>query len=159
MNYEENVKNETDEILEVSLEDKLERQVENGLNKMNNSDTGSEEYKATAELTLKCIDKLIDIQRTNNRLEQEIEKQEKEIELKERELIIKEEEIKEQKKDRKVKNVITVCGVVIPALITVKELNLSKKIALAAFEFEKEGTVTSLMGRQALMRFIPRRFK
>lgn len=143
----------------MNLEDRLQKQIELGLNEMEDMDVISEEHKATTELTLKCMDKLIDIQRVNNKLEQEIEKQEKEIELKEKELKIKEQELEEQKKDRIVKHGITICGIVIPAFLTIRELNLSKKIAQAAFEFEKEGTITSLMGRQTLMRFIPRRFK
>lgn len=132
------------------LEDRLKKQIELEMNELVNMEAGTKEYEATVDTIAKLSDRLIDIQKNDNRLEHDIEMKEKEFEIREKELL-------EQKKDRYLKNVIAGLGIGIPAFLKLKELRVFQKVAQATFEFEKEGTVTTIMGRGILNRIIPKK--
>ena len=132
------------------LEDRLKKQIELEMNELVNMEAGTKEYEATVDTIAKLSDRLIYIQKNDNRLEHDIEMKEKEFEIREKELL-------EQKKDRYLKNVIAGLGIGIPAFLKLKELRVFQKVAQATFEFEKEGTVTTIMGRGILNRIIPKK--
>lgn len=132
------------------LEDRLKKQIELEMNELVNMEAGTKEYEATVDTIAKLSDRLIDIQKNENRLEHEIEMKEKEFEIREKELL-------EQKKDRTIKHVMAGLGIGIPAFLKLKELRVFQKVAQATFEFEKEGTVTTIMGRGILNRIIPKK--
>lgn len=62
----------------------------------------------------------------------------------------KAETIDDERKDRKVKNAISVASIVVPVAVTIwgtfKSLN-----------FEKEGTVTTIMGRGFIQKLLPKK--
>ena len=144
------------------IEDMLRRRIESDTKKLESMDAGTEEYKATVDAIARFSDKLIEIQKFDNKLEQEVDKQEKDAEFKERELKLKEQEIKEQKKDRLVKigigllgTVITVAGSIFMKKrelasnesIKKAERELAKDSFKAAMEFEEKGTIATFLGK------------
>ena len=100
--------------------------------------------------------------------EREHELKERECELKEREHELKEQQLKEtaaqakldydlkvkqieeEKKDRLVKNCLTAAGIVIPVWVTIWG-------TLKTLEFEKTGTVTTIMGRGFINKLLPKK--
>ena len=63
---------------------------------------------------------------------------------------LKDKQLEEEKKDRLIKNCIAVASIAIPSLITIWG-------TLKSFEFEKEGTVTTIMGRGFVNKLLPKK--
>lgn len=91
--------------------------------KLKEMEVGSDQYKATVEGITKLADRAIEIDRLNLEAEE------------------KSKDREEGKIDRLVRNGLTAAGVVIPAAVTVWG-------TICAFNFEKEGAITSQTGRQ-----------
>ena len=56
----------------------------------------------------------------------------------------------DEKRDRRIKNGITIAGIVIPSIITIWGTIIS-------LNFEKEGTVTTIMGRGFINKLLPKK--
>ena len=56
----------------------------------------------------------------------------------------------DEKRDRRIKNGITIAGIVIPSLITIWG-------TIKSLNFEKEGTVTTIMGRGFINKLLPKK--
>lgn len=56
----------------------------------------------------------------------------------------------DDKKDRLIKNITNVASIVIPTVVTIWG-------TLKSFEFEKEGTVTTIMGRGFINKLLPKK--
>ena len=103
----------------------------------------TDEYKATVECVTKLMDRSIEIKKltfdqTNKLSRQVIDDKAK----------VKQDE--EDRKDRLIKNCISVAGIVIPALITIWG-------TLKSLKFEQDGTVTSMAGRAFVSRLFPKK--
>lgn len=66
------------------------------------------------------------------------------------EQLFREQQLKEDKKDRLVKNIITAAGVVLPLVVTIWGTKVSLK-------FEEEGTFTTIMGRGFINKLLPKK--
>ena len=102
---------------------------------------GSDEYKTTVDGVTKLADRIIEIEK--------IEKDEKSKEI-ERESndYLKMKQMEDDKKDRWVRNGIAIAGIVIPTIVTIWG-------TLKSFKFEKDGTVTTIMGRGFIQKLLP----
>ena len=100
---------------------------------------GTDEYKASVDGLTKLLDRAI-----------EIEKHEAEMKEREAERIAKNIQTAEEQKDRVVKNYISAGGVVLPLLVTIWG-------TLKSFKFEKDGTVTTIMGRGFINKLLPKK--
>ena len=56
----------------------------------------------------------------------------------------------DEKRDRRIKNGITIAGIVIPSIITIWG-------TIKSLNFEKEGTVTTIMGRGFINKLLPKK--
>ena len=56
----------------------------------------------------------------------------------------------DEKRDRRIKNGITIAGIVIPSVITIWG-------TIKSLNFEKEGTVTTIMGRGFINKLLPKK--
>lgn len=63
---------------------------------------------------------------------------------------LKEQQLKDEKKDRLVKNVLTGAGIVLPIIVTIWGTKVS-------MEFEEEGTFTTIMGRGFINKLLPKK--
>lgn len=95
-------------------------------------DATSEEYDKTVDGVTKLLDRAIELEK---------------IDIEDAR---KAETIDDERKDRVVKNVISVVGIAVPIVVTIWGTKKS-------FEFEKEGTITTIMGRGFIQKLLPKK--
>lgn len=121
----------------------LDDVIVNELKNLKDTKGETDEYKATVECVTKLMDRSIEIKKltfdqTNKLSRQVIDDKAK----------VKQDE--EDRKDRLIKNCISIAGIVIPALITIWG-------TLKSLKFEQDGTVTSMAGRAFISRLFPKK--
>lgn len=140
----------------MKFEDALRERLEEEMSNLDTMEAGTEEYKATVDTIVKFGDKLIDIQKSENDLEHRLEKEERDSELRRR-------EIEGQKRERWLKYGLGLAGTILTAGVSIflKKKEIASNEALrkaemdmfregfdAAMEFEKDGVITTLAGKQ-----------
>lgn len=125
--------------IETVLHDEIADELAN-LGKM---EIGEEKYKVTVDGVTKLIDRAIELDKLNIESQDRIKNQEIDIDLRLKQM-------EEERKDRMVKNYIAVAGIALPLVVTVWG-------ALKSWEFEKEGTVTTLIGRGFINKLLPKK--
>lgn len=123
----------------MKIKETLYKEIEDKLQALNEIEVGTDEYKSSVDGVTKLLDRAI-----------EIEKHEAEMKEREAERIAKNIQVAEEQKDRVVKNYITAGGVVLPLLVTIWG-------TLKSFKFEKDGTVTTIMGRGFINKLLPKK--
>lgn len=113
------------------------------LDKLKGMEVGSDQYRATVDGVTKLVDRVIEM----DKLSADVTEKNNAFE---RELSFKREQLQEEKKDRWFKNGIAIGGIVIPVLVTIWGTKKS-------FEFEKEGTITTIMGRGFINKLLPKK--
>jgi hypothetical protein len=121
----------------------LDGEIKNELEILGEMKVGSDEYKVTIDGVTKLVDKLNDINRIDHEYQDKFESREIEKELKLKQM-------KSDNIDKVVKNVLTVGTFVGTAALTVWGTQ-------ASFEFEKEGTITTIMGRGFINKLLPKK--
>lgn len=106
----------------------LHEAIESGFKKLKGLTVGSEEYEATVNELTKLIDRAIEIDKIN----------------------IEYERVNDEKKDRWIKHGLTAAGIILPLGVTVWG-------TFVTINFEKEGVVSTLMGRGFFNRLIPKK--
>lgn len=127
----------------VNLETLLYEEIETEFDKLSNLEPGTEQHKAAADTLAKLMDRAIEL----DRIESDCKDKEA---TRESDLLLKEQQLKEEKKDRLVKNIIGAAGVVLPLIVTI----WGTKVSL---NFEKEGTFTTIMGRGFIQKLLPKK--
>ena len=117
----------------------LYQEIEEEFQVLSEIKVGTDEYKASVDGLTKLLDRAI-----------EIEKHEAEMKEREAERIAKNIQVAEEQKDRVVKNYISAGGIVLPLLVTIWG-------TLKSFKFEKDGTVTTIMGRGFINKLLPKK--
>ena len=128
-------------MIEMSIHRLLDEEIQNELVELKKMKLGDEEYKTTVDGLTKLVDRSIEMEKLD------IEKQEK-AENQEIDNSFKLKQMDEDRKDRIVKNCITIAGIAIPSIITIWG-------TIKSFEFEKEGTITTIMGRGFINKLLP----
>ena len=123
----------------MKIKETLYKEIEDELQALTEIEVGTDEYKSSVDGVTKLLDRAI-----------EIEKHEAEMKEREAERIAKNIQAAEEKKDRVVKNYISAGGVVLPLLVTIWG-------TLKSFKFEKDGTVTTIMGRGFINKLLPKK--
>lgn len=123
----------------MKIKETLYKEIEDELQALNEIEVGTDEYKSSVDGLTKLLDRAI-----------EIEKHEAEMKEREAERIAKNIQVVEEQKDRVVKNYISAGGVVLPLLVTIWG-------TLKSFKFEKDGTVTTIMGRGFINKLLPKK--
>lgn len=104
------------------------------------TEVGSEEHKALVDAIAKLEDRSLEIQRIQNDAEDKAKTRERELKNDILEQNLKLEQMSDDRIDRWVKNILTGLGIVSSAALAIWGTKKS-------FEFEKEGTITTIMGR------------
>ena len=119
----------------------LHEEIQSEFEELKKLEVGSEMYKTTVDGLTKLVDRAIEIEKLNVGAEERRDDRDIEAEL-------KRQQLEEDVKDRKVRNTISVLGIVIPTAVTVWG-------TLKSLKFEETGTLTTNAGRN----FINRIFK
>lgn len=127
----------------MSIENLLHEEIENRLHDLSGMNAKSDEYKATVEGVAKLMDRAIEIDKFNNECEEKAKNREIETEL-------KITQMREDKKDRLLKNITAIASIAIPSAITVWG-------TLKSLKFEETGTVTTAIGRGFINKLLPKK--
>ena len=125
------------------IEDLLEDELDAQFEKLRTKELTPEEEKIAVDTIAKLMDKKIEIDRL------QAETADKEA-IRENDMLVKQQQLKEDKKDHLIKNILTGLGIVLPIGLTVWGTK-------ASFEFEKEGTFTTIMGRGFISKLLPKK--
>lgn len=127
----------------VNIENLLYDEIETEFDKLSQLEPGTEQHKLAADTLTKLMDRAIELDKV------EIECKDKEA-TRESEQLLKEQQMKDEKKDRLVKNIIGAAGVVLPLIVTIWGTKVSMR-------FEKEDSFTTLMGRGFVQKLLPKK--
>ena len=127
----------------MSMEDLLRTEVEANLENMKDLELGSKEYESAVESTCKLVDRVISIDRNADDYDLKDKAREADIE-------VKNIQLEKDKRNQMIQNGITVGSIVVSTAVTIWG-------TLASFKFEKEGTVTKILGRQFISKLLPKK--
>lgn len=127
----------------MNVETLLYEVLEEGFNELNDMSNGSDERKAKVDELVKFMDRAIEMEK----IDVDCKNKEKALE---NEQIFKQQQMIDEKRDRLVKNVISVAGVVLPLAVTVWG-------TIASFKFEKEDSISTIMGRGYIQKLLPKK--
>ena len=126
-----------------SIRELLDEEIQVEFEKLSKLEVGSESYKATVDGLSKLVDRAVEIDKTEMENATKIEAQNIENDLKAL-------QIKEDNRDRWVRNGIAIAGIIVPSVLTVWG-------TLKSFKFEETGTVTTILGRGFINRLLPKK--
>ena len=113
------------------------------LSELKKMEVGSEKHKVAVDGITKLMDRAIELEKID------IESQER-AETREFEKQAKLKEMKNEERDRLVKNILTGLGIVVTTGVTIWG-------TLASFKFEETGTVTTIIGRGFINKLLPKK--
>ena len=125
-----------------SIRELLDEEIQVEFEKLSKLDVGSESYKATVDGLSKLVDRAVEIDKTEMENATKIEAQNIENDFKAL-------QIKEDNRDRWVRNGIAIAGIVIPTIVTIWG-------TLKTFQFEEEGSITTNIGRGFINKLLPK---
>lgn len=125
------------------IETKLHEEIAKELDELGKMALGTDEYRGTVDGLAKLMDKAIEIERLD------VDSQDK-AETREAENDFRMKQADDERKDRFVKNCIAVAGIIIPTAVTIWG-------TIKTIEFEKEGTITTIMGRGFITKLLPKK--
>ena len=127
----------------MDVKDLLTNEIEKLIKSLEGMEVDSDEYKATSDVIVKLTGKLNEMDQINYEYWDKKESREKDSELKLKQL-------NSEKRDRIVKNVLTAVSILGGFALTVWGTK-------ASFEFEKEGSITTIMGRGFINNLLPKK--
>lgn len=127
----------------MNIETMMHEEIQSELEKLGKIKVGTEEYKVAVEGITKLTDRIIEMTKSD------IEREEK-IKDREIETNLKIQQMEDERKDRFIKNVIAVVGIAVPTAVTIWG-------TVKSIEFEKEGTITTIMGRGFIQKLLPKK--
>lgn len=127
----------------MSIDTLLKEEIQDEFEQLGNMAVGSDEYKVTVDGLAKLMDRAIEMKKFDTEVEEKRAQRNVENDL-------KVEELRDERRDRIVKNCIAVGGILIPTAVTIWGTRKS-------IEFEKEGTFTTIMGRGFINKLLPKK--
>lgn len=121
----------------------LNDEIQSEMEELKKLEVGTEQYDTAVNGLTKLIDRTIEMDRLKAEREAKIEDRETEADLRLTQMA-------EERKDRLVKNCVSVAGIAIPSLLTVWG-------TLKALKFEETGTVTTMVGRGFINKLFPKK--
>lgn len=121
----------------------LDEEIVSEIENLNKVPLGSEEHKIAADALAKLLDKSVEMKKLDLEYRDKVESREAANNL-------KLTEIEEEKKDRRVKNILTGVSVVGGFALTIWG-------TIKSFEFEKDGVITTIMGRGFIQKLLPKK--
>lgn len=151
---------------------KLHTEIDDELGRLAGIEVGTNEYKTTVDGLTKLMDRAIEIHKVevaqeekavSQKFENALKKQQVEFDQRTRQTeldcklkqmrtdgTVRTQQMKDDANDRLVKNCIAAAGIAIPAMITIWG-------TLKSLRFEKDGTVTTIVGRGFINKLLPKK--
>lgn len=123
----------------MDIETMLHDEIKEDFEALRSIEVGSEEFKTTVDGITKLVDRAIEMRKSDD--EKAVMEVENNIKLK---------QMEDDRKDRFVKNCISVSGILIPIVVTIWGTCKSLK-------FEETGTVTTIVGRGFINKLLPKK--
>lgn len=127
----------------MNVKDLLKEKIEKQIKSLDGMKVGSDEYETTVNSITKMLDKLNEMDRNEHDYLEKRESREKENDLKLKQM-------KEERLDHIAKNLLTGISVIGGFALTIWGTYKS-------FEFEKTGSITTIMGRGFINKLIPKK--
>ena len=127
----------------MKLDRMLCEEVQSELTALKDMEMGTEEHKIAVDCITKLADRAIELEKID------IEHQDK-IESQDFENGLKLKQMEAERKNRLIQNILTAAGIVLPVGLTVWG-------TFKSFEFEKEGTITTIFGRGFMNKFFTKK--
>lgn len=127
----------------MNIETKLHVEIDDEFDTLSGMELGSEQYKVAVDGLTKLMDRAIEIEKLDIEHEDREKAQKMEHDL-------KLAQMEEEKKDRLIRNCLTAAGIIIPTIVTIWG-------TVKSMEFEKEGTITTIMGRGFVQKLLPKK--
>ena len=127
----------------MSVKTLLTEEIERRLGSLEDVPMCSQEDKSAVEDLTKLIDKLNDMEKIELEHQDKVSNQEKELELK-----------LKQMKDEKTDNIVKNC---LSAVSIVGGFGLTVWGTIKSINFEKDGTITTIMGRGFIQKLLPKK--
>lgn len=125
------------------LETLLHEEIQEEFEELGKLEVGTDKYKSAVDGLTKLCDRAIELEKLKTDKELKQDQQNVDAEL-------RAEQLKDERKDRVVKNSLTAAGIGIPALLTVWG-------TLKSIKFEETGTITTIMGRGFIQKLLPKK--
>lgn len=116
----------------MNLEELLDEDLVSEMAKLRQTPYDHKDYAVVADTVDKLMAKKIELEKVKN------------------EQLAREQQFEDEKKDRLIKNVISVASIVLPLAVTIWGVKVSLK-------FEEEGTFTTIMGRGFIQKLLPKK--
>ena len=116
----------------MKIDELLDEDLVSEMEKLRTTPYDSKEYGTVADTVVKLMDRKIEMDKVKS------------------EQLFREQQLEDEKKDRLIKNIISVAGVVLPLAVTIWGTKVSLK-------FEEEGTFTTIMGRGFINKLLPKK--
>ena len=126
-----------------NIESLLHKEIQERLGDIGKMEIGSEEYKKAVDSVTKLVEKAIEIDKFNNDCVVSEKTREFEEELKVAQVV-------GEQRDRLIKNILTGCGIAVPAGLTIWG-------TLKSLKFEETGTITTAIGRGFINKLLPKK--
>lgn len=127
----------------MSVKALLNDEIKDEIEQLRKVELGSDQHKIAADALAKLLDKSIEMDKLDLEYQDRFEARDAENELKQK-------EIEDEKKDRKVKNILTGVSVIGGFALTVWGTCKSIK-------FEETGSFTTIMGRGFIQKLLPKK--
>ena len=116
----------------MDLVELLEERIQTMLEELGNWKEDSEEYKEKVDQIAKLMDRVIELKKIQT------------------DTNVKVSQMREDRKDRLIKDAISVAGIVIPTLVTIWG-------TVKSIKFEQTGTITTIVGRGFINKLLPKK--
>ena len=127
----------------MTVKQTLNAEIKSEIEQLSELEIGSPKHEMAVNGITKMIDRAIELEKIGI----ESDEKHRQAQIDEKEKLI---QMREDRKDRLFKNCISVAGIVIPSVITIWG-------TVKSFEFEKEGTITTIMGRGFINKLLPKK--
>lgn len=127
----------------MGIEHQLRDEIANEISYLGKLEVGSDTYKVTVDGVTKLVDRVIELKKVDLEADDRLLARESDEEFKRKQL-------KEDRRNRIIGHGIELAGIVIPTVVTIWG-------TVKSIEFEKEGTITTIMGRGFINKLLPRK--
>lgn len=127
----------------MKIESLLNEEIQSEFEELKKMEVGTEQYDTAVNGLTKLIDRTIEIDKLKAECEAKNEDRETEADLRLTQMA-------EERKDRLIKNCVSVAGIAIPSVLTIWG-------TLKALKFEETGTVTTIVGRGFINKLFPKK--
>lgn len=127
----------------------LDQEIENEFSKLSSISSRDDDYKTAIDGLTKLMDRAIEIEKLESENRIKTRGQKLEAKVANFDIQYKDQSSENERKNRLIQNCIAIAGIVVPSMITIWG-------TVKSLEFEKEGSVTTIVGRGFINKLLPK---